>query len=69
MDKEHIPEVWLADGGVFMVLSLLMIWLVFSSVSGIPYQIVFITLIGWLLMLAIWFVILLALIVIFLMED
>ena len=69
MDKEHIPEVWLADGGVFMVLSLLMIWLVFSSVSGIPYHIVLITLIGWLLMLAIWFVILLALIVIFLMED
>lgn len=69
MDKEHIPEVWLADGGVFMALSLLMIWLVFSSVSGIPHQIVFITLIGWLLMLAIWFVILLALIVIFLMED
>lgn len=29
MDKEHIPEVWLADGGVFMALSLLMIWLVF----------------------------------------
>ena len=68
MDKEHIPEVWLADGGVFMVLSLLMIWLVFSSVSGIPYHIVLITLIGWLLMLAIWFVILLALIVIFLVD-
>lgn len=68
MDKEHIPEVWLADGGVFMVLSLLMIWLVFSSVSGIPYHIVLITLIGWLLMLVIWFVILLALIVIFLVD-
>lgn len=68
MDKEHIPEVWLADGGVFMVLSLLMIWLVFSSVSGIPYHIVLITLIGWLLMLAIWFVILLVLIVIFLVD-